>query len=36
MAEYNLGLSQKLAETAEIVAMDELTDFDAVQTVIYG
>jgi HEPN domain-containing protein len=35
MAEYNLGLSQKLAETAEIVATDRLTDFDAVQTVIY-
>jgi len=35
MAEYNLGLSQKLAETSEIVAMDGITDFDAAQTVIY-
>jgi len=35
MAEYNLGLSQKLAETAVIVAMDGLEDFDAVQTVLY-
>lgn len=35
MAEYNLGLSQKLAETAEIVAIDGLADFDAVQTVLY-
>jgi HEPN domain-containing protein len=35
MPEYNLGLSQKLAETAEIVAVDGLGDFDAVQTVMY-
>lgn len=35
MAEYNLGLSQKLAKTAEIVAMDGLEDFDAMQTVTY-
>jgi hypothetical protein len=35
MAEYNLGLSEKLAETAELVVNDGIEDFDAAQTAIY-
>jgi hypothetical protein len=35
MAEYNLGFSKKLAETARLVADDGVDSFDAVQTIAY-
>lgn len=35
MPEYNLGFSKKLAETASLVAHDDVDSFDAIQTVVY-
>jgi hypothetical protein len=35
VAEYNIGLSEKLLESADIIAKDGINEFDTLQTVLY-